>query len=104
MNPNKASGKQLTVWPLEVWKSEVEKVRKRNGHSGKLPQDVEKKWKVDVRYQGNFTTAVLLANREVIGVGVAKRKPDDKDSDKIGEPIAITRALRDYLARTKRNK
>jgi hypothetical protein len=55
-----------------------------------------------VRYgeQDNFTVAVLKVGKSVY-TGVAKRNPDDALDPRIGETIALSRALRQgYGART----
>lgn len=79
-------------------KQAVKKARKRIVREGPSPavDEISNVENVRVFYQhdSNFTTAIVRLSKKRIAVGVAKRNPNDKADELIGETIALTRALR----------
>lgn len=49
--------------------------------------------KVAYQIDGNFTVAIVYIGTGACVVGCAKRNPTDKTNDKIGQQLALSRAL-----------
>lgn len=74
-------------------KSELKIARKLYDKGRIVSIQKPKRLKVFYQEQGNFTIATISYDGE-FAAGVAKRNPDDRYSDEIGETIALSRALK----------
>lgn len=91
-----------------IVKRVLPRVIKRTGYPKMQTRVVEDKVEgVDIKllYRGSFTVCLIQAKwsdhkdgeGDVVACGVAKRSAKDKTDTSIGDTIAITRALEDYL-------
>ena len=50
-------------------------------------------------YRGLFTTCILSINDKIIGIGTAKKDKRDCQNINIGDSVAFSKAVRDFLKR-----